>query len=131
MTNGLSDPSIAPEGVAVAQAIIQGTAIAICDGSYKDHFGTAGFAIQKGTNRAQRILGANFTPGHQDDQNPYRAKIGGIFAIVVIVEALVQKYHIRTGTIELGCDCSSGLTAIFEHDYDAPSQPHHDLIHKI
>jgi hypothetical protein len=104
-----------PEGATIAQALIQGNAIAICDGSYKDHFGTAGFAIQQGTQRAQRIIGANVTPGHPDNQNPYHAEIGGIFSIVVVVEALVQKYHISTGTIKLGCDCASGLTAIFEH----------------
>ncbi len=120
-----------PEGATIAQALIQGNAIAICDGSYKDHFGTAGFAIQQGTQRAQRIIGANVTPGHPDDQNPYRAEIGGIYSIVVVVEAIVQKYHVTTGTIELGCDCASGLTAIFEHEYDTPSQPHHDLIHEI
>jgi hypothetical protein len=32
--------------------------------------------------------------------------------------------------IELGCDCESGITAIFEHEYDTPKQPHHDLIHE-
>jgi hypothetical protein len=65
------------------------------------------------------------------DQNPYRAEIGGIFAIVVVVEALAQVYDIQHGTIELGCDCTSGLTAVFEHEYDSPSQPHHNLIHEI
>jgi hypothetical protein len=119
------------EGVAIAQALLRGTAIALCDGSYKDHFGTAGFVLQQGSQREQRIVGANVTPGHSDDQNPYRAEIGGIFAIIVVVDALVQKYQLDTGTIEIGCDCASGITSIFEHDYDTPSQPHHDLIHEI
>jgi hypothetical protein len=118
-------------GAHVAQAIIQGNAVAICDGSYKDKFGTAGFAIQQWANRDKRIIGANVTPGHPDDQNPYRSEIGGIFAIVVIVEALVKLYTITHGTIELGCDCESGLTAVFKHTYDTPNQPHHDLIHEI
>ena len=114
------------QGAEVAQAIIQGTAIAICDGSYKEHFGTTGFVLQQGTRRDQRIIGANVTPGHSEDQNPYRAEVGGIFAIVVVVEALVQYHQITHGTIEIGCDCASGLTAIFEHTYDTPSQPHHN-----
>jgi len=118
-------------GATIAQAILQGTALAICDGSYKDQFGTAGFAIQNGSSRDSRILGANVTPGHPEDQNPYRSEVGGIAAIVIIVEALTTVYAIQNGSIELGCDCESALTAIFAHEYDTPSQPHHDLIHEI
>jgi hypothetical protein len=40
-------------------------------------------------------------------------------------------FDIQSGTIELGCNCESGLTAIFDHKYDTPSQPHHDMIHEI
>ena len=118
-------------GVHIAQSIIQGNAVAICDGSYKDQFGTAGFSIQQWAHPEHRIIGANVTPGHPEDQNPYRSEIGGIFAIVVIVEALVEMYGITHGTIELGCDCESGLTAVFENEYDTPNQPHHDLIHEL
>jgi hypothetical protein len=119
------------EGAKIARAIIHGNAIAICDGSYKDHFGTAGFAIQTWDQQDLCILGAHVTPGHTDDQNPYQSGVGGIFAIVIIVEAICARYDITEGTIDLGCDCESALTAIFEHVYDIPSQPHHDLIHAI
>ncbi len=119
------------QGATIARALIQGNAIAVCDGSYKDHFGTAGFVLQRWDQHHSRILGANVTPGHPDDQNPYRSEIGGIFGIIVVVEALVNLYDISHGTIELACDCESGLTTIFEHQYDTPSQPHHDLIHEI
>ena len=46
----------------VAQAIIRGNAIAVCDGSYKDHFGTAAFVLQNGNSRTSRIIGAHVTP---------------------------------------------------------------------
>jgi hypothetical protein len=118
-------------GAVIAQAIIQSNAIAVCDGFYKDNFGTAGFVMQSWDQQESRIIGANVTPGHEQDQNPYCSKLGGIFAIIVIVKALTTKYDIRQGTIELGCDCESALTAIFAHTYDTPSQPHHDLIHAI
>jgi hypothetical protein len=101
------------DGETIAQSIIRGNALAICDGSYKDDFGTAGFVLQAWEQKENRILGANVTPGHPEDQNPYRSEIGGIFAIVVVVEALVKKHDIRAGTIELGCDCESALTALF------------------
>ena len=118
-------------GVMLAQALIQGTAIAICNESYKDQFGTAGFVLQNGFSRESRIVGANVTPGHPNNQNPYRSKIGGMAAIIIVVKSLTLLYDIQSGTIKLGCDCASGLTAIFEHKYDTPSQPHHDMIHDI
>jgi hypothetical protein len=77
------------------------------------------------------IIGANATPGHPDNHKPYRNEIGGIFAIVVIVDAIVRFHNLSHSIIELGCDCQSSLTAIFEHEYDTPSQPHYNLIHEI
>jgi hypothetical protein len=121
-------------GRSIAQAIIQGTAIAVCDGSYKDQFGTAGFVIQHKSHHSShesRVLGANVTPGHPTEMDPYRAELGGIFAIVVIAEAIATLHDIQTGTIEIACDCQSGITSVFEHEYDTPKQPHHDLIHEI
>jgi hypothetical protein len=53
-------------GKNIARALIQGTAIAVCDGSYKDHFGTAGFVLQRGNNSVACIIGAHVTPGHPD-----------------------------------------------------------------
>jgi hypothetical protein len=118
-------------GTAIAQAIINGTAVAVCDGSYKNNFGTAGFVIQRGASKESRIVGAHVTPGQPDEINPYRSELGGILAIVVVAEAIASFHDIETGTIELGCDCESGITAIFDHTYDTPKQPHHDLIHEI
>jgi hypothetical protein len=118
-------------GQHIARALIQGTAIAVCDGSYKNQFGTAAFVLQQGDSTAHRIIGAHVTPGHPEDINPYRSELGGILALVIIAEALVTFHDIQNGTVELGCDCESGLTAIFSHTYDTPKQPHHDLIHEI
>jgi hypothetical protein len=85
------------EGAQIARAIIHGNAIAICDGSYKDHFGTAGFVIQTWDQRDSRSLGTHVTPGHADNQNPYRSEVGGIFAIVVSMQAICGKYGITAG----------------------------------
>jgi hypothetical protein len=118
-------------GSTVTQAIIQGNAIAVCDGSYKDHFGTTAFVLQNGNNKTSRILGAHVTPGHPDAINPYRSELGGILAIVIVTEAIATFHDINKGTIKIGCDCQSGLVAVFEHVYDTPKQPHHDIIHEI
>jgi hypothetical protein len=50
---------------------------------------------------------------------------------VIATDAIANFHAIETGTIEVGCDCESGITTIFEHEYDTPKQPHHDLIHDI
>jgi hypothetical protein len=86
-------------GTTIARSIIQGKAIAICDGSYKYKFGTAGFVIQQGLSKESRILGANVTPGHPEDkQNPYRSEVGGKFAIVIVVEAITTLFDIQSGS---------------------------------
>jgi hypothetical protein len=100
-------------GKNIAGALIQGRAIAVCDGSYKDHFETAGFVLQRGNNAEARIIGAHVTPGHPDESNAYRSELGSILAIVVITEAIVQMHDIQEGTIEVGWDCESGMIAIF------------------
>jgi hypothetical protein len=79
----------------VAQAIIRGNAIAVCDGSYKDHFGTAVFVLQNGNNKTSRILGAHVTPGHPDDINPYGSELGDILAIVIVTEAIATFHDIN------------------------------------
>jgi hypothetical protein len=118
-------------GKSMAQALMTGTAVAVCDGSYKDEFGTAGFVLQRGTNKHDTITGAHITPGHPEEASAYRSELGGILAIVIVTEAIASIHDIQTGTMEIGCDCESGLTAIFQHTYDTPKQKHHDLIHEI
>jgi hypothetical protein len=118
-------------GQNIAQALILGTAVAVCDGSYKDQFGTAGFIIQCGDSNKSHITGAHVTPGCQEDINPYCSELGGILTIIVITEAITSFRDIHDGTIKIRCDCKSGIRAIFKHIYDTPKQSHHDLIHEI
>jgi hypothetical protein len=119
------------KGANIAAAMIKGTAVAVCDGSYKDLFGTAGYVFQHWDSKEEQVIGAHVTPGHSSEINPYRSKLGGILALVVVAEAIATFHDVQAGTIELGCDCESGIIAIFEHTYDTPKQPHHDLIHEI
>jgi hypothetical protein len=93
----------------IAQAIISGTAVVVCDGSYKEQFGTAGFVLQRGASKEARIVGANVMPGHPEEMDPYRSELGGILSILVITEAIASFHNIQSGTIELGCDCESGI----------------------
>jgi hypothetical protein len=117
-------------GKNIAQALIQGNAVAICDGSYKDHFGTAGFVIQRWNSKVLCITGAHITPEHPEEINPYRSKLNGILAIVIVTNAQATFHDIQEGTIKQACYCESGITAIF-HTYGTPKQPHHNIIHKV
>jgi hypothetical protein len=107
-------------------------ATAVCGGSYKDNYGTAGFTIQCWANANSQIIGAHSTPRYPGDLNPYQSELGGILAIVIVSNNVANFHDIQDGTMEVGCeDCKSGITATFEHLYDTPKQPHHDLIHEI
>jgi hypothetical protein len=75
----------------------------------------AGFVIQRGNNAEARTVGAHITPWHPDKSNAYRSELGGILAIVIVTEAIVKLHNIQEGTIEVGCDCESGIITIFEH----------------
>ena len=115
----------------IIEAINNGTATGVCDGSYKEHFGTAAFCLCATTHTRSRIIGCNVTPGHPDDLTPYRSELGGIYGIVSVVHDLVKKYGITSGSITVACDCLSALKTIFEHSSDSPSQPDFDLVHDI
>jgi hypothetical protein len=118
-------------GKKIAGTMIQGNAVAVCDGSYKDQFGTAGFVIQKWDSWIEYVTGAHVMPGHPDNINQYQSKIGGILAIVAVADAITVFHDVHTGNIKLGCDCEYSLTTLFEHAYNMPKQLHHNLIHKI
>jgi hypothetical protein len=97
----------------------------------EQQFGTAGFVMQQGNNGEDRMVGAHVTPGPPDKINAYRSKLGRILAIVIVTEAIAKLHDIQEGKIKVGCDCESGIIAIFENTYATPKQPHPDLIHEI
>ncbi len=58
------------EGCSIAVALKQGTAIAVCDGSYKPHKGASAWVIE-GHISLGRIRGWNHVPGDEMDQSAY------------------------------------------------------------
>ena len=115
----------------ILEGLRTGTAVAICDGSYKDNIGTAAFCIQSDLSGQHRILGCNLTPGHPDHMTPYRSELGGIYGVVRQVHRIVQTYHLTSGSIILACDCLSALKSVFEAPSESPSQSDFDLLHDI
>jgi hypothetical protein len=94
----------------IRDAILQGSLIAVSDGSYQETYGTAAWILQA---PEHRILGQAICPGTADDQNSYRSEIAGLLAILHIIDALVTFYHITYGSIEVACDGLSALNKVF------------------
>ena len=120
-------------GAAVAQGITQGSAVAVCDGSFKEGHGTASLTMlpHLASEHPNQINASHITPGHAQEMDAYRTEVGGIYGIVTIIEHLVEAFDIETGSITLGCDCESALKAVFEYEYITPSQSCFDLLQII
>jgi hypothetical protein len=124
----LRDINLADDGLTIAQAIRDGTAIGISDGSFKDGFGTASWVLE-GLSPRHRIRGDNIVPGDTADQGSYRSELSGLYGITMGVYALCEFYKIAQGAIEVGCD---GITAL-ERGFDEAKNPsistqHFDVI---
>jgi hypothetical protein len=99
-------------GKTLAEAISKGIAIAVCDGSFKDEFGTAAYVLE-GETSTNRIVVVLVTPGTDDNQSSYRSELSGIFGVVVMVHLVCEQFTIMDGAIEVGCDCESALRHVF------------------
>jgi hypothetical protein len=67
----------------LVDAIKEGWAIAISDGSHKNKWGTASWRIMSDTNEDEQCTGLHVTPGRKDDQSAFRSEIGGVYAMAV------------------------------------------------
>ena len=87
-----------------------GTAVGVSDGSFKDEFGTASWIV-KNASGSQRIMGNVLIPGFKSDHSAYRSEIGGIYALVRVVELIKEMWNLDKGSIVIGCD---GINALYE-----------------
>ena len=119
----VKDYQASDDGRHIAQAIKDGTCIAVSDGSYKDNPDTA-FWIIEGTDPQYRLQGALDIPGHTSDQTPYRSELGGLYAIATMISAVCKHYGITSGSAEIACDGLSALNRITEdHHVIRPNAP--------
>ena len=98
---------VADNGHAVAQAIINHTAIAVSDGSFKNHHGTAAMVLVDPALADQdtsRIVACHVSPGDPTDQSPYRSELSGIYGALCVAEELCSLYAISAGSLTIGCD---------------------------
>lgn len=72
----------------VAQAIREGMAIAVSDGSFKSGLATAACCLEGPEHGGHRVKATCRTPGHEEDQDTYRAELSGIYMIVCTVKKI-------------------------------------------
>ena len=99
----------------VAQAIRDGDAIAVSDGSYKQERGTAAFTI-RGKTEIHPVTGVNMVPGYYADHQSYRAELSGLYGVVCTVEDICLQHKITDGCIEIGCDGEQAVYKAFDTD---------------
>jgi hypothetical protein len=104
--------AVADGGTMLADAIRQGQAVAVSDGSYKDEFGTAAYVLE-GENSDNRLVVVLVSPGRPEDQQSARSELAGLYGVVVMVNLVCEHFDITDGAVEVGCDSQSSLRHAF------------------
>jgi hypothetical protein len=106
---------IQEEGSHIAQSILEGDAIAVSDGSFKNSVGTAAWIIQSSEGESA-MEGRAICPGIDADQSSYQSELNGILLITQIVNKVCKFCKIEEGGVTIGCDGLSALTASCSDD---------------
>ncbi len=115
-------------GDTIAAVLKDGTAIAVCDGSFKNGIGTSTWVIE-GTNSNNRIKGWNWVPEDIMDQSPYRSEVAGILGVVSMVQEIFKLNHIANAKITIACDNISALHQALNKEQPITSKHlDHDLL---
>ena len=111
------------------EGVRQGTAVIVCDGSFKDTWGTAAVIAAPSLESLEPVISTHLTPGPLDQHNPYRAELAGILAGVISVEKECTQFGVTSGTITVGCDCDGALQVFQDCLQYRPSArgEHYDL----
>ena len=123
----LSDDS----GVAIRDAIKEGTCLAISDGSFKNNRGTSAGIIEKQGIPESRLIVLNRVPGIAEDHSAYRAELAGVCGTITAITKIVQYYNIKIGKARIGLDGQSVLNRITNPNSIKSSMPSYDLLRYI
>jgi hypothetical protein len=116
------------EGAAVAQAILDGTALGISDGSYKNGRCTSAALIEGPSKSHGRVLAVNRVPGHSLSQTSYRGELGGILSLLTLVRGIITLHQITNGQIRLGLDGEQAMKEAAGKSPLVSSQQSFDLL---
>ena len=113
------------DGLRLARAIENNHEVAaVSNGSFspKDLYGTAAWIIQDELTGSE-LTGMMIIPGQPNDLDAYRCELGGLYGIVVIIDALCVYHSIKSGSITRACDGDMALKhATNEYDWISPAR---------
>jgi len=92
----------------VVEAIVQGTALAVSDGSFKEGRGAATWMIE-GQMASNKIAGACLVPGTVEDHSAFQSELMGILGILLTVHHILMDHVMGQGTLWVCCDGTSAL----------------------
>ena len=122
-------------GYPLAIALAEGTAIAVCDGSYKSGHGTSAFILAPHLifNHPDQLVGGNICPGYFDltSMSAYRAELCGYYGVITTIRSITNRFKLTSGSVQIGCDCDNAINILFDNKPTSPSTPHYDLIFDI
>ena len=114
----------------IAQAISNGKARAISDGSFRpiEKTGTSGFIITPGKTTRNSLKGCNWVPGLKHEQSAYQSELAGINGLLSCIKIIVKKFGITNGSIEIGLDGESAKDQAEDDYFLKIQQPSFDII---
>jgi hypothetical protein len=128
---GTANFTSSDEGCTIVEALQQGNAIAVCDGSFKGNKGASAWVIE-GCSSEGRITGWNHVSGDDYDQSAYRSELTGILGIVSMAMILYNHYNLAQASITVACDNLSALNNALDKSIEISiKDPDHDLLFTI
>ena len=124
-----------PDPTALIQAIQDGTAHGVCDGSYmptaSTAVGTAAWKIEDPASQ-QAMQGVTRTSGVESEVDSYRSELQGLHAMLLGLLAFCTFHKITDGQVTLGCDNFNGVRQARGEWLKVPLRAaHSDLIRAI
>jgi hypothetical protein len=123
----LQHMEISDNGVAIADAIRRGSAIAVSDGGLKFGLGTAAFVLEGDTSQG-RIRGVNEVPGPIRDGDSHRCEMAGLYAVCALVKEICMLHSIQEGRVKVYCDNVTALEVLEQDFLPNPKRPNFDLV---
>ena len=119
-------------GLQVAHAIQNGSAIAVSDGSLKDGIGSVAFIITSSMSGCNNpIFGALPIPGAVKDGDSHRCELSGLYGIVCTVQCLVATFEISSGGLHVACDNEQALHIFDPNFLPDPQQANFNLLNAL
>jgi len=118
---------------AIVEAIKEGTALAVSNGSFKDGRGAAAWTI-KGQLTIAKITAACLVLGTAGNQSAFWSKLVGILGVLLTVHHIPTEYEHVQGTLWVCCNGKSALSRAESDHLIFIMEPHADLlsaIHKV